>query len=65
MIGLIGTEQLESMRTQHQALFSLQRRYLQRIGLIAAAILLWYVYFFVTFGISWQQLTVGMTQLSH
>ncbi|KQN63600.1 phosphonate ABC transporter, permease protein PhnE [Erwinia sp. E602] len=65
MIGLIGTEQLERMRAQHQALFSLQRRYLQRIGLIAAAILLWYVWFFVTFGISWQQLTVGMTQLGH
>lgn len=65
MIGLIGNEQLDGMKQQHQALFAVQKRYLRKTALIAAAILLYYVFFFATFGISWQQLTIGMGQLGH
>lgn len=65
MMGLIGSDKLEGMKQQHQALFAIQRSYLRRIGLIAAAILLYYVFFFTQFGISWQQLTIGLGQLAH
>ncbi len=46
MIGLIGNEQLDGMKQQHQALFAVQKRYLRKTALIAAAILLYYVFFF-------------------
>lgn len=65
MMGLIGSDKLEGVKQQHQALFAIQRSYLKRTGLIAAAILLYYVFFFTQFGISWQQLTIGLGQLAH
>lgn len=65
MMALAGSASLESMKTQHRELFAVQGRYLRRVGIIAVAILLYYVFFFSLFGISWAQLTQGMTQLAH
>lgn len=50
-------------REEHAALFRVQGRYLRRIGLLALAALLYYVWFFIQFGISYEQLTSGMAQL--
>jgi len=65
MIVSIDSERQHRLRQQHSGLFTLQRRYLTRVGLISGAILLYYIYFFTHFGISWQQLTVGLGQLGH
>lgn len=65
MIGLTGSDKLAVMKQQHQALFTLQRRYLRRVGVTGAAILLYYVFFFTQFGISVSQLTIGLGQLTH
>jgi len=50
-------------RETHAALFRVQGRYLRHIGLLALAALLYYVWFFIQFGISYEQLTSGMAQL--
>ncbi|MBK0004445.1 MULTISPECIES: phosphonate ABC transporter, permease protein PhnE [Erwiniaceae] len=65
MIVSINSERQNSIRQQHSALFAVQRRYLTKTGLIAGAILLYYIFFFANFGISWQQLTIGLGQLGH
>ncbi|MEI7065282.1 phosphonate ABC transporter, permease protein PhnE [Dickeya chrysanthemi] len=52
-----------AIRQQHPALFSQQRRYLWRIGLIAAATLLYYLLFLVFFGISTEQWLRGFSEL--
>lgn len=50
-------------RAEHAALFRVQGRYLRHVGLLALAVGLYYVWFFIQFGISYEQLTTGMTQL--
>ncbi|KGT93023.1 phosphonate ABC transporter permease [Erwinia typographi] len=64
MIALASSDALHDLKTQHRELFAVQRRYLRRIGLLAAAVLLYYVFFFNMFGISWAQLATGSTQIS-
>ncbi|PKH22682.1 phosphonate ABC transporter, permease protein PhnE [Enterobacterales bacterium CwR94] len=63
MIGIANSENIAVMKTQHQALFSAQQRYLRRVGIIAGAILLYYVLFFWMFGISWAQIITGSEQI--
>lgn len=63
MIALAGPDSLQQMKAQHTELFSLQRRYLRKVGVIAAAILIYYIFFFTLFGISWAQLASGTAQI--
>lgn len=50
-------------RQQHKKLFQAQGRYLRRLGLIALAGLIYYVWFFAQFGIPVEQALNGMTQI--
>jgi phosphonate transport system permease protein len=50
-------------RQQHKTLFQAQGRYLRRLGLIALAGLLYYVWFFARFGIPADQALNGITQI--
>lgn len=50
-------------RQQHTKLFQAQGRYLRRLGLIALAGLIYYVWFFAQFGIPVEQALNGMTQI--
>ncbi|WP_338556725.1 phosphonate ABC transporter, permease protein PhnE [Erwinia sp. E_sp_B04_7] len=63
MIALAGSDSLQQMKAQHRELFAVQRKYLTRTGVIAAAILLYYIFFFNMFGISWAQLASGTAQI--
>ncbi|WLS80446.1 phosphonate ABC transporter, permease protein PhnE [Erwinia pyri] len=63
MIALAGSDSLNSMKAKHSELFSVQRRYLRQLGIIAAAVLLYYLFFFNMFGISWAQLAAGSAQI--
>jgi phosphonate transport system permease protein len=53
----------EHYREAHPALFRAQRRYLRHLAIVALAVGLYYVWFFIQFGISHEQLTTGMQQL--
>jgi phosphonate transport system permease protein len=53
----------EHYREAHPALFRVQRRYLRHLAIVALAVGLYYVWFFIQFGISHEQLTTGMQQL--
>ncbi|MGB9096750.1 phosphonate ABC transporter, permease protein PhnE [Erwinia sp.] len=64
MIALAGSETLHSLKAQHSELFAVQRRYLRKIGILAALILAYYVFFFNMFGITWAQLATGSTQIT-
>lgn len=50
-------------RQQHKTLFQAQGRYLRRLGLIALAGLVYYVWFFARFGIPADQALNGITQI--
>lgn len=64
MIALAGSETLNSLKAQHSELFSVQRRYLRRTGMVAVCILAYYIFFFNMFGISWAQIATGSLQIS-
>ncbi|MEN4928078.1 phosphonate ABC transporter, permease protein PhnE [Erwinia billingiae] len=64
MIALAGSETLHSLKAQHSELFSVQRRYLRRTGMVAVCILAYYIFFFNMFGISWAQIATGSLQIS-
>lgn len=63
MIGIAGSSSLDATRQQHKALFAVQRRYLTRIGIIAAVALFYYLFFFWSFGISWARMDQGMADV--
>ncbi|MBU4683770.1 phosphonate ABC transporter, permease protein PhnE [Cedecea davisae] len=50
-------------REQHRELYRMQGRYLRNVGLLALAVLGYYVWFFFTFGIDSSQILSGMVQL--
>ena len=54
---------LAASRRQHKQLYQVQGRYLRYVGLVALACLLYYVWFFLQFGISGEQLTTGLQQI--
>lgn len=58
-----SAETLRQLKQQHPAIFAQQGRYLRTVGLIALAIVLYYVFFFLVFGISWPQFINGCQQL--
>lgn len=63
MIGLAGSAALSATRDQHKALFAIQRRYLTRLCIIAGLGLIYYLFFFWSFGISPERLEQGMTDV--
>lgn len=58
-----GSGTLE-LKQQHPELFALQGRYLRRVLMLAAAVLLFYLLFFQMFGIPWAQWINGCQQIS-
>ncbi|MFC0229418.1 phosphonate ABC transporter, permease protein PhnE [Serratia aquatilis] len=60
----ISAINLQQLKQQHPEIFSRQSRYLRTVGIIAAAIVLYYVFFFLFFGISWLQFINGCQQIS-
>jgi len=54
---------VELSRKLNRKLFQAQGRYLRRLGLIALAVLLYYVWFFMQFGIPAEQALTGMQQI--
>ena len=54
---------LAASRRQHKQLYQVQGRYLRYVGLVALACLLYYVWFFLQFGVSGEQLTTGLQQI--
>ena len=54
---------IAASRRQHKQLYQVQGRYLRYVGLVALACLLYYVWFFLQFGISGEQLTTGLQQI--
>ena len=55
---------IAASRRRHRHLYQAQGRYLRYIGLLTLACLLYYVWFFMQFGISGEQLTTGLQQIS-
>ncbi|VUT11814.1 phosphonate ABC transporter, permease protein PhnE [Klebsiella spallanzanii] len=55
---------IAASRRQHQNLYKAQGRYLRYVGLLALVSVLYYVWFFMQFGISGEQLTTGLQQIS-
>jgi phosphonate transport system permease protein len=63
MINGQAVTDTEHYREAHPALFRAQRRYLRHLAIVALTVGLYYVWFFIQFGISHEQLTTGMQQL--
>ncbi|MEI7084550.1 phosphonate ABC transporter, permease protein PhnE [Pectobacterium versatile] len=59
----VTSPDVDQLKKQHPDLFRIQSRYLRRITLLALAVALYYLFFFQTFGISWQQWINGSAQL--
>ncbi|KHT28004.1 phosphonate ABC transporter, permease protein PhnE [Pectobacterium carotovorum] len=59
----VTSADVEQLKKQHPDLFRIQSRYLRRIALLVLAVTLYYLFFFQTFGISWQQWLNGSAQL--
>ncbi|MCL6363277.1 phosphonate ABC transporter, permease protein PhnE [Pectobacterium carotovorum subsp. carotovorum] len=59
----VTSPDVDQLKKQHPNLFRIQSRYLRRITLLALAVTLYYLFFFQTFGISWQQWINGSAQL--
>ncbi|ALX94213.1 phosphonate ABC transporter permease [Serratia fonticola] len=60
----ISTTNLQQLKQQNPEIFSRQGRYLRTLGMITVAIVLYYVFFFLVFGISWPQFANGCQQIS-
>lgn len=63
MMGVAGTASLAEVRRQHRDIFAMQRRYLTRVAIFIALALLYYLFFFAHFGISWARFDQGMTDV--
>lgn len=60
----ISATNLQQLKQQNPEIFSRQGRYLRTLGMITLAIVLYYVFFFLVFGISWPQFANGCQQIS-
>ncbi|HBE9079509.1 phosphonate ABC transporter, permease protein PhnE [Serratia fonticola] len=60
----ISATNLQQLKQQNPEIFSRQGRYLRTFGMITVAIVLYYVFFFLVFGISWPQFANGCQQIS-
>lgn len=56
---------IEETRQRHRDIFAGQKRYLRRIGLITLAIVVYYAYFFLHYGLPWPRLINGSQQIGH
>lgn len=61
----LSSQAVEEIRQRHRDIFAGQRRYLRRIGLMASVMLLYYVYFFLQYGLPWPRLVIGSQQIGH
>ncbi|MEQ9833550.1 phosphonate ABC transporter, permease protein PhnE [Pectobacterium versatile] len=59
----VTSPDVDQLKKQHPDLFRIQPRYLRRTALLVLAVTLYYLFFFHTFGISWQQWINGSAQL--
>ncbi|WP_145524791.1 phosphonate ABC transporter, permease protein PhnE [Yersinia vastinensis] len=59
----LSADQLSMLKQQHPHIFLQQRRYLRWVAIIAIGIFLYYLFFFKTFGISWQAFVNGSQQI--
>ncbi|MFJ5504020.1 phosphonate ABC transporter, permease protein PhnE [Pectobacterium carotovorum] len=59
----VTSADVDQLKKQHPDLFRIQSRYLRRITLLGLVVVLYYLFFFQTFGISWQQWINGSAQL--
>ncbi|CAI1545149.1 TPA: phosphonate ABC transporter, permease protein PhnE [Serratia fonticola] len=60
----ISATNLQQLKQQNPEIFSRQGRYLRTLGMITVAIVLYYIFFFLVFGISWPQFANGCQQIS-
>jgi phosphonate transport system permease protein len=60
----ISSENLQRLKQQNPEIFARQGRYLRTLGMITVAIVLYYIFFFLVFGISWPQFANGCQQIS-
>lgn len=60
----ISATNLQQLKQQNPEIFLRQGRYLRTLGMITVAIVLYYVFFFLVFGISWPQFANGCQQIS-
>lgn len=60
----ISNTNLQLLKQQNPEIFARQGRYLRTLGMIAVAIVLYYVFFFLVFGIAWPQFANGCQQIS-
>ena len=60
----ISNTNLQLLKQQNPEIFARQGRYLRTLGIIVVAIVLYYVFFFLVFGISWPQFANGCQQIS-
>lgn len=60
----ISATNLQQLKQQNPEIFSHQGCYLRTLGMITVAIVLYYVFFFLVFGISWPQFANGCQQIS-
>ncbi|MEA9389653.1 phosphonate ABC transporter, permease protein PhnE [Acerihabitans sp. TG2] len=61
----LSPQAVAEIRQQHRDIFAGQNRYLRRIGLIASIMVLYYVYFFLQYGLPWPRLVNGSQQIGH
>ncbi|WP_233982706.1 phosphonate ABC transporter, permease protein PhnE [Pectobacterium versatile] len=59
----VTSPDVDQLKKQHPDLFRIQSLYLRRITLLALVVVLYYLFFFQTFGISWQQWINGSAQM--
>lgn len=62
MIGQTAPD-VAQIRQQHKALFLAQRRYLLRLALLGLVVALYYLWFFMQFGIPTEQALTGLQQI--
>lgn len=61
----LSPQALADSRRRHQDIFARQNRYLRRLGLMTAAVVLYYAYFFAAFGLPWPRFLLGCRQIGH
>lgn len=61
----LSPQALAESRRRHKDIFARQNRYLRRLGLLAGAVALYYIYFFSMFGLPWPRFLLGCRQIGH
>ncbi len=59
----LSPQAIQQIKRQHGEIFARQNRYLRRVGLIAAVVVLYYAFFFLNYGLPWPRLVNGGQQI--